>query len=326
MILLPLRPRAVARRPGRSTSPSIWIGGGLLVATLLIAIIVSAWPPYLPNATTAEPFLGPSLHHLLGTDHLGRDTFTRLVLAARTTMLISGGSALLGALVGTILGLIAGYAGGLADALIMRVADVLLSIPAILMALIVRVILGPGPVPMILALGIVLAPTFARVVRAPVLALKDRDFVVAAEVSGVHPIRIVATHLLPNLLTPLLIQFAAAASGVVLIEAALSYLGQGVQPPAPSAGRMIVESQRFLQSDPLLLLAPAAVIVMLSAAWNLLADGLQHQFSPRKESGLPGSRHPRGRRIQRRTGPTASTPASAVPPGTKPAGAVTPIS
>ncbi|MGB4778334.1 ABC transporter permease [Microbacterium sp.] len=296
----------------RRIIPSLVIGAALLSAIVLLSVVVTLWPPYDPMAASGAAFLGPSTKHLLGTDHLGRDTFTRLAIAASTTLAISGSAALLGAVLGGAFGLAAGYAGGVTDAIIMRSADVLLAIPAILMALIVRVILGPGAMPMILALGIVLAPTFARVVRAPVLSLRHRDFVVAAQLSGIHPLRITVTHLLPNVLTPLLIQFAAAASSVVLLEAALSYLGQGVQPPSPSAGRMIVESQRFLQTDPLLLIAPAFVIVLLSAAWNLLADGLQLQFSPREESGLPGNRA-RRRRTQRRPGTAVPSPASAAP-------------
>jgi peptide/nickel transport system permease protein len=190
-----------------------------------------------------------------------------------------------------LLGLIAGYAGGVTDAIIMRVVDTVLSIPAILVALVVGVVVGNGPWPLVLALGLVFAPTFARVTRAPVLALRERDFIRAAQLNGVSAPRIALTHLLPNVVTPLTIQFASVASNVVLLEAALSYLGQGVQAPAPSAGRMISESTRFMQTHPLLVLLPALLIVLLSAGWNLLADGVQAYLAPRRDPGLAGTRH-----------------------------------
>lgn len=297
----------------RRPNPSLIVGASILGLLTLTALLVSFFPPHDPYASVGAPFLLPNGEFWLGTDHLGRDTFTRVVLASQTTLLISGCAALLGAVLGTGMGILAGYAGGIVDAVIMRAVDVLLSIPAILMALLIRVILGPGSLPLIISLGIILAPSFARVVRAPVLAMKNRDFVIAAEISGVHPARIALTHLLPNTLTPLLIQFAAAASSVVLLEAALSYLGQGVQAPDPSAGRMITESQRFIQIYPLLLAVPALLIILLSAAWNLLADGLQNYLSPRKESGLPGSRRIAARRIQRRSERSDTTAPTAAP-------------
>ncbi|WEG08675.1 ABC transporter permease [Microbacterium horticulturae] len=272
-----------ARRSRRRLSPSFWGGAGIIAVILILAGWMSLWPPYSPVATAGPPLSGPTAQNILGTDNLGRDTFTRLALAARTSLFISGAAALLAAAVGTAFGLIAGYVGGWVDAVIMRVVDVLLALPAILVALVVGVVIGNGPWPLILALGFIYAPGFARVMRAPVIALRERDFVLAARISGVRGSRVVAEHLLPNVLTPLFVQFASVASQVVLIEAALSYLGQGVQAPAPSAGRMISEFTRFMQLQPLLIILPSLVIVLLSAAWNLLADGVQDFLAPRRE-------------------------------------------
>lgn len=269
------------RRP--KLGPAFWSGAGILALILLVATWMTFWPPFDPLATAGTPLSGPNGANLLGTDNLGRDTFTRLALAARTSLLISGAGALLGAVVGTTFGLIAGYVGGWVDAVIMRIVDATLALPAILVALVVGVIIGNGPWPLIFALGLVFAPGFARVMRAPVIAMRERDFVLAAKLSGVRGTRVVVEHLLPNVLTPLFVQFASVASQIVLIEAALSYLGQGVQAPEPSAGRMISEFTRFMQMQPLLIILPSLVIILLSAAWNLLADGLQDWLAPRRE-------------------------------------------
>lgn len=301
------------RRP--KLGPAFWSGSGILVGILLVAGWMTFWPPYDPLATAGPALSGPTGANLLGTDNLGRDTLTRLALAARTSLLISGAGALLGAVVGTTFGLIAGYVGGWVDAVIMRIVDAVLALPAILVALVVGVVIGNGAWPLILALGLVFAPGFARVMRAPVIAMRERDFVLAAKLSGVSGTRIAVEHLLPNVLTPLFVQFASVASQIVLIEAALSYLGQGVQAPEPSAGRMISEFARFMQIQPLLIILPSLVIILLSAAWNLLADGLQDWLAPRREPAfsLTGAKR-RGRRAD----PVADTrdAASAITPHT----------
>ncbi|WP_119696352.1 ABC transporter permease [Microbacterium halotolerans] len=273
--------KGVASR--RRLGPAFWGGAGILLAILSVAGWMTLWPLHDPLANAGPAMGGPMPQHPLGTDNLGRDTFTRLALATRTSLLISGAAALLGAVIGTAFGLIAGYIGGWADAVIMRVVDALLALPAILVALVVGVVIGNGPWPLILALGFIFAPGFARVMRAPVIALRERDFVLAAKISGVRSTRVMAEHLLPNVLTPLFVQFASVASQIVLIEAALSYLGQGVQAPEPSAGRMISEFTRFMQVQPLLIILPSLAIILLSAAWNLLADGLQDRLAPRRE-------------------------------------------
>ena len=284
------------RRPRRRRfGPSFWSGAGILAVILVIAGWMTLWPLHDPFVAAGPALQPPSLDNPLGTDNLGRDTFTRLALAARTSLVISGAAALLGAVIGTFFGLLAGYVGGWVDAVIMRIVDAVLALPAILVALVVGVVIGNGPWPLILALGLVFAPGFARVMRAPVIALRERDFVLAATLSGVRPARVIVEHLLPNVLTPLFVQFASVASQVVLIEAALSYLGQGVQAPEPSAGRMISEFTRFMQMNPLLIILPSLVIILLSAAWNLLADGLQDYLAPRREPAFS-----LGRRTKRR--------------------------
>jgi len=293
--------RARRRRPG----PAFWAGVAILGTIVIVATWMSFWPPYDPLTTVAGNIEGMSALHLLGTDNVGRDSLVRLALAGRTSLIISGCAALLAAVVGAALGLVAGYVGGMVDAVIMRIVDALLALPAILVALVVGVIIGNGAIPLIISLGIIFAPTFARVMRAPVIALRERDFVLAAQLSGVRTWKIVLQHLLPNALTPLFVQFASVASAVVLLEAALSYLGQGVQAPEPSAGRMISELTRFMQTQPLLIIAPALLIVLLSAGWNLLADGTQDYLSPRREGGIGGKRRRRPGRARTNTPQTA---------------------
>ena len=237
--------------------------------------------PYTVTQINDLPFASPSAEHWLGTDNLARDNFTRLAAATLTGLQISLASTMLAALVGSTAGILAGYFGGLLDSVVMRSVDVLLAIPAILLALVTRVIFGPGIWTLIASLAIIAAPGFARVMRAPAISLRERDFVTSAEISGVGRMRIAASHLLPNSLTPLFVQFAATASTVVLMESILSFLGQGVLPPDPSAGRMIADSTRFMAREPMLILLPAAVIIAMTIAWNLIADGLQKLLSPR---------------------------------------------
>jgi peptide/nickel transport system permease protein len=256
-------------------------GASILAGLLVVGV---ALPLLRPGAVTSigdVPFAGPSLDHLLGTDNLARDNLVRLASAARTSLLVSTVATLLAAAVGTAVGIVAGYLGGVVDGILMRLVDVALAIPPILLALVIGVILGSGTVPLIVSLSVICAPGFARVMRAPVVTLRERDFVVAADIAGVRRGAIAWRHMLPNVLTPLFVQFAATASTVVLLESALSFLGQGVVPPTPSAGRMISDATRFMERDPWLVILPSVVIILLTVGWNLLADGLQQALSPR---------------------------------------------
>jgi peptide/nickel transport system permease protein len=276
----PARLTGAARRRAR-LAPELLVGVGILLVLLIGSVVTAVFPPYSVSGISDDAFAGPSSAHLLGTDNLGRDMFTRLFVAAGTSLLIAAAAMVVSMVVGTTLGILAAYRGGWVDAVVMRLCDVTMTIPAILMALIVRVIIGPGIIPLVIAMGIIYTPTFAKIMRAPVLAMRNRDFVVAAQLSGVPGWRIAFGHLLPNATTPLLVQAAVTASEAVLLEAGLSYLGQGVQPPNPSLGLMISEFQKYAQDSPLLILLPALLIVLIAAGWNLVADGLQATFAPR---------------------------------------------
>lgn len=263
-------------------SSALTAGTGILVGLLLIAVLVPWFSPHSMTAIGTDAFAGPSGAHWLGTDNLARDNLVRVARAARTGLVVSASATLLAALVGTAVGIVAGYLGGWVDTVLMRGVDVMLAIPAILLALVIGVIVGEGTLPLIGSLAVISAPGFARVMRSPVMALRERDFVVAAEISGVRSGAIAVRHLLPNVLTPLLVQFAATASMIVLLESILSFLGQGVVPPEPSAGRMISDATRFMHRDAALILLPSVVIVLLTVGWNLVADGLQKVLAPRR--------------------------------------------
>ncbi|CAN5270376.1 ABC transporter permease [soil metagenome] len=262
---------------------TVKLGLGIVIALVAFALLGPPLGSLLGQGSvttmSGTTFAGPSAAHWFGTDNLGRDTFRRLAVATGSTLLISFVSAVIAMIVGTTLGIVAGYGGRIADTLVMRGVDIALAVPAILLALVVRVVFGAGVLPLIVAMAVISAPLFARVVRGPVRLLRERDFIAAAEIAGVGRTAIALRHLVPNIVTPVAIQFANTASLAVLLEASLSYLGQGVQAPQPSAGRMISEFQRYLGDEPQLVLIPAALIVLVTIGWNLIADGVQ-RISP----------------------------------------------
>ncbi|KAB8287756.1 Binding-protein-dependent transport system inner membrane component [Bifidobacterium ramosum] len=276
---IPQRIEPSSKRGTRRMNVSL-IAGFAIIGLLLVAGIVAGFhPPYDPYATGDDPFAAPSAAHWLGTDNLGRDFASRLILSLRTDVLLSLSTCLLAALFGAVIGLTAGYFGGIWDAVSMRVVDGVLAIPGILIALLIRVILGAGSWQLVLAMAVIYTPMMARVMRAPALQLRTREYVAAARIAGIPSWRTVSTHILFNSLSPMLVQAASIASNAVAMEAALSYLGQGIQPPQPSAGRMVFEYQMYMQTDPLLVIAPTVLIVLLSFGWNLIADGFQTYFS-----------------------------------------------
>ncbi|TWP35417.1 ABC transporter permease [Leekyejoonella antrihumi] len=279
-------PESLGSPPSRATHTArcnfpLWIALILLLVLVLLATVGVALSAYDPNAIGAARFVSPSWSHLLGTDNLGRDTFTRTIVAARSDLSVSFLATLIAMFVGTTAGLLAGYHGGWIDNLIMRATDVALSIPAILFALLVGVTFGSAVWILVITLGLIFSPVFARVMRAPALVLKQREFVMAARLSGLTNGRIIVRHLLPNALGPLLVQFGNTASIVIMLEASLGYLGQGVQPPDASSGRMVSDAQPFLALDPMMMVAPILLIVVMTFSWNLLADGVQRWLANR---------------------------------------------
>ncbi len=258
--------------------------GVTIVATfVLIALISLVYTPYPPNRQNIAIQLSPpSSSHLLGTDNLGRDVLSRLMEGARHTLCVAVFSVLLGACVGTGLGMVAGWSPGILDDLLMRIVDFIMGFPILLFAILIATVFGPGMRNSLIAIALANVPVFARLVRGNVLSLREREFVVSARACGAGTVRILFVHLLPNLLSPLLIQGTISLSTAVLADAGLSYLGLGIQPPYPSWGRMVYEARSFLVLDPWLAVYPGLAIALSILGFNLIGDGLRDRFDPRR--------------------------------------------
>lgn len=279
------------RRPNRGAlrqllDEPIARGSAIVLAmVVLVAIFAPLLSPY-PYATidrTArlDP---PSATHWMGTDHLGRDVLSRVLHGARVSVSVSVASVLLAALLGVPIGLLAGYNGGWVDELFMRLMDALLVFPAILLALVVIAVVGPGLMPMSIAIALVFVPAFARLTRGAVLMVKPREFVEASHALGAGATRIVTRHVLPNVMAPLIVQVSISLAYAILIEAALSFLGFGTQPPTPSWGQMLNEARSHMGRAPWLALFPGVAIGLTVAALNLLGDRLRDVLDPHTSS------------------------------------------
>ena len=245
----------------------------LLLAVSAGAPVFTAHDPLAQSA--AERFAAPGVTHALGRDAFGRDVFARVLYAGRISLSVGLGSVALGGLLGTALGVVAGYADRRVDAVLMRIVDVSMSFPSLLLGLIVLVVLGPGLDKLVLSIGIVLASPFARVVHGATLGLKQREFVEAARCLGAARMRILACHILPNMTSELLVLAGVSIAAAVRIEASLSFIGQGVSPPTPTWGNMIRDGVPDLLIAPWLVIAPGVAILVCVVAFNLLTDGLQ---------------------------------------------------
>jgi peptide/nickel transport system permease protein len=239
----------------------------------VLAPLVAPEDPLVQNREAR--FRPPSAAHPFGTDEFGRDILSRVVHGARISLLTGAVAVLIGASVGVPLGLAGGFLGGWADALIMRVLDFLLAVPAILLAMVIIAVLGPGSFNAMLAVGVVAVPSFGRLARASTLSLKEREFVVATRALGVGPVYLMFRTILLNALTPVVVQVAVTGAVAMLLEAALSFLGLGTQPPAPSWGSMLNTGRSFLYQAPWYGLFPGVVITISVLALNGLADALQ---------------------------------------------------
>jgi peptide/nickel transport system permease protein len=251
---------------------------GLAIIGLLaiVSILAPVLAPYDPTAIHASDGLNPpSSTYLLGTDNLGRDILSRIIYAARTSLFVALGSVLVAGAIGVPLGLIAGYAAGKIDSVIMRVLDAILAFPVILLAILVVATLGTQTINLILTIGFVFIPYFTRLVRGNVLTLKEREFVAASRASGADDGYLVTRVILPNILSPIVVQASLTMSLAVLIEAALSFLGLGVQEPTPAWGSMLQNSQLYLHEAPWFVFSPGICIFVSVLAFNLIGDGLR---------------------------------------------------
>lgn len=251
----------------------------LLVAVALFAPLLSPYDPASQNLS--EDLRGPRLEHPLGQDKLGRDQLSRLIYGTRVSLAVGLSTVAVTVTLGVLFGALAGYAGGAVDFWIMRLVDVLLAFPGILLAIAISALLGPGLTHVILALTVIGWTGYARLVRAEVLALRERDHVEAARALGMRSSRIVIRHVLPLIAAPVVVQATFGMAGAIVAEASLSFLGLGVQPPTPSWGAMLNEGRSFLLVAPHLTLWPGAAILVTVLGLNVLGDGLRDKLDVR---------------------------------------------
>lgn len=258
-----------------------------LVSLIVIVIVILAAifaPLLIPYDPTKQDLLnrlkGPSAAHLLGTDNLGRDTFSRILMGTRVSVVIGLAPTLISMVIGTVLGMIAGYCGKKIDFVIMRLADIMLAFPSLLLAMVVMYTLGGGLLNIFIALSMISWAQTARVVRSQTLALRNAEYVQAAESIGVGKWTIMFRHILPNCLPSLIVLFTMNIPGNILQESSLSFLGIGAQPPSTSWGLMVTEGKQYLFNAPVLALAPGVAILILVLAFNFLGDGLRDALDP----------------------------------------------
>lgn len=275
------RERGVTYRLLRNLSGAV--GLVLIAFYLIVALLGSArLTPYPPNEQhVSDRLQPPSAQYAMGTDLFGRDMTSRVMEGAANSLRVAVLSVTLSGVVGILLGVISGFFGGPLDSLIMRTMDVFFAFPALLLALVVVTILGPGLNNAVLAIAIVYTPIFARVARGPVLAAKEMDFVMAARGIGIRSPGLLLRHIVPNILAPLIVQISLALSWSLLTEAGLSFLGLGAQPPDASWGVMLDESRGISENAPWLMTYPGAAMMLVVLGFNLLGDGLRDVLDPR---------------------------------------------
>jgi peptide/nickel transport system permease protein len=284
--IVPTKPRGRPWHNG-AKSTSLLVGGGLTGLVILAALVSFVWTPHDPVAIDiALQLLGPSTEYWLGTDHFGRDVVSMILVGARTTLAVGAASVAIGAGVGVSLGLVASARGGWTEEIIMRLSDFGFAFPAILSAILITAILGPGTLTAILAIGIFNVPVFARLSRAAANGIWAREYVLAAQAIGKSRARITVGHVLPNISGVLIVQVTVSFAIAILAEAALSYLGLGTQPPDPSWGRMLFEAQSFVFQTPRLAIFPGLAIAIAVLGLNLLGDGLRDAMDPRQNANL----------------------------------------
>jgi peptide/nickel transport system permease protein len=256
----------------------------LLVFAAIFASFIAPYDPNLPNLK--ENLQQPSTAHLLGTDNLGRDVVSRLIFGTRISLMVGFVSVGVATAIGMFLGLISGYFGSWLDAILMRIIDGLMMIPPIILALVFAAVLGGGLRNVMIALGIALMPSYCRLMRGQVLAIKQSDYILMARAVGSNDSRIMARHVLPNCLPPLLVLITLNLGGAILAEAALSFLGIGVTPPTAAWGNMVNDGQRYVFHYPFLSFAPGICIMLVVLAFNMIGDGLRDALDPRLRGTL----------------------------------------
>jgi peptide/nickel transport system permease protein len=267
---------------GALRQPAILAGVVVMVVFLLAALLAPLLAPYQPlEQNILAGLKAPSAEHLFGTDKLGRDIFSRILYGARISLFVGVAVVLLSSVVGTLLGVVAGYVGGWADEILMRITDIFFAFPSLILAMAIAGALGPSLPNALIAISAATWPVYARLLRGQVLALKEREFVLAARTVGVPEWLIIVRHLLPNMLAPLLVQGSFDMGGAITAVAGLSFIGFGAQPPTPEWGVMISEARTYMATAWWMGTFPALAIMLVVGSFNLLGDGLRDLLDPR---------------------------------------------
>jgi peptide/nickel transport system permease protein len=284
-------PVAIATRPvGLRRAWRSWrnpiglVGAVVILITVLVAVAAPLVAPFEPSSQAHKRLLPPGAPYVMGTDELGRDTFSRIVFGARVSLQVGALAVTIALVLGTTLGLLGGFYGGRLDDVLMRVVDIMFAFPGIVLAIVIAGLLGPSRNNAMLAIGIVYAPAFARVVRGSVMAVMAEPYMESARVTGASDWRAIRLHVLPNVLAPLIVMVSVYLSQAILSEAALSFLGLGTQPPEPSWGGMLSASRPYMELAPWMAICPGAAIMLVVLGFNFLGDGLRDVLYPRLQS------------------------------------------
>ncbi len=257
-------------------------GAVVIFACVAAAVFAPFIAPYDPYAQLLDDVLQqPNTTHLLGTDSLGRDTMSRIVYGARVTLLVGVGTVVIAAVLGSIIGLVAGYFGGWLFTIIMRATDGIMAVPPILLALVIAALLGTGVRGVMIAISFALFPGYIRLICGQVLSVKENEYVMAAHSVGVGHGGIMFRHILPNCISPLIVQMTMMMGLAVLTEASLSFLGLGIKPPSAAWGSMVYDGYKYLIMRPILTIAPGVAIMLVVFAFNMVGDGLRDALDPR---------------------------------------------
>lgn len=254
----------------------------VLIVIILCAIFANFIAPFsFDEQNLQNAFMPPSLEHWFGTDEFGRDIFSRVIYGSRQSLFIGIASVAFSTIIGGLLGLISGYSGGIIDSIIMRIMDIILSIPSMLLAISVVAALGPSVRNLLFAIGISKIPNYARIMRASVMSVKDMEYIEAARILGVSNKEIVFKDILPNSLSPLIVQVTVGVAFAILTAASMSFLGLGIQPPTPEWGAMISTAKNYIRDYPHMTIFPGITTMITILSLNLLGDGLRDALDPK---------------------------------------------
>jgi peptide/nickel transport system permease protein len=274
-------PRAWWTLPQRWRNPIGLVGAAVVLLTVVVALAAPLIAPYDPDAQESERLLPPSVANLMGTDELGRDTFSRIVFGARVSLQVGIISVFIALLIGAIFGITAGFLQGRVDAWLMRGVDIMFAFPGLVLAIVIAGLLGASRTNAMIAIGLVYAPAFARVIRGSVLSVMSEPYVEAGRVVGATNGRLVRQYVLPNIVAPLIVMVSVYLSSAILSEAALSFLGLGTQPPEPAWGGMLNLARTYMEISPWMAIFPGLAIMIVVLGFNFLGDGLRDILDPR---------------------------------------------